>query len=69
LQRHRITYIREMDEDELHRAGRGEPTVDRIDIAEFESNEQLQEYLKKARRPSHARTAINFLLGSWGHVV
>jgi hypothetical protein len=47
FQRHRILYVREMDEDELRKAGRAEPTIDRIDIAEFESQEELREWLKK----------------------
>ena len=46
LQRHRIVYIREMDEDELRRARGGEPTIDRIDIAEFETVEEQREWLK-----------------------
>ena len=46
LQRQRVTYIREMDDAELRRAGRGEPTIDRIEVAEFESQEQLREWLK-----------------------
>jgi hypothetical protein len=37
LQRHRITWVRELDEDELRRAGDGICTVDRIEIGEFES--------------------------------
>ncbi|HLN31824.1 MAG TPA: hypothetical protein VK395_29105 [Gemmataceae bacterium] len=48
LQRHRIIYVREMDETELRRAGRGEPTIDRIEVAEFESQEELQEWVKKS---------------------
>jgi hypothetical protein len=47
LQRQRITYIREMDDAELRRAGRWEPTIDRIEVAEFESQEELREWLKK----------------------
>jgi len=47
LQRHRITFVREMDEDELRKAGKGEPTIDRIDAAEFESNEEAQSWLQK----------------------
>ncbi|MHB1425439.1 MAG: hypothetical protein ACYC3I_19890 [Gemmataceae bacterium] len=46
LQRHRIVFIREMDEEELRRAGEGEPTIDRIDIAEFETVEEQREWLK-----------------------
>jgi hypothetical protein len=48
LQRHRITWVREMGEEELQRAGRGEPTIDRIEVAEFESHEELTAWLKKA---------------------
>jgi hypothetical protein len=47
LQRHRITYIREMDEDELGRAGNEEPTIDGIEVAEFESGEDAREWVKK----------------------
>ena len=47
IQRHRITYVREMDEDELRRAGSREPTIDGIDIAEFQTVEAQQEWLKK----------------------
>ncbi|HWY87368.1 MAG TPA: hypothetical protein VNX28_11615 [Gemmataceae bacterium] len=47
LQRHRILWTREMDEDELHLVGEGMPTIDRIDIAEFESDKEAKEYLKK----------------------
>ncbi len=54
LQRHRIVYIREMDEDELRKARRGEPTIDRIDIAEFETVEEQREWLK-ARAPGFVR--------------
>ena len=43
LQRHRITYVREMDEQELRRVGEEGPTIDRIEIAEFESQEELRE--------------------------
>lgn len=46
LQRHRIVYIREMDEDELKRARNREPSIDRIDIAEFETVEEQREWLK-----------------------
>jgi hypothetical protein len=47
LQRHRISYIREMDEDELRQVGEKGPTIDRIEVAEFESQEELREWLKK----------------------
>jgi hypothetical protein len=48
LLRHRVTWVREMDEDEVRKTGKGEPTIDRIEVEEFESQEELQEWLKKA---------------------
>lgn len=45
LQRQRIVWVKEMDEDELRRAGEGEPTVDRIDVAAFDSQEKLREWV------------------------
>jgi hypothetical protein len=47
LQRHRITWVREMDEGELRRVGDRGPTIDRMEVAEFESQESLSEWLKK----------------------
>jgi hypothetical protein len=43
LQRHRITYVREMEEDELRKVGEGGPTIDRIEIAEFAADEAREE--------------------------
>ena len=48
LQRHRILWVREMDEQELRRVGQSGPTIDRIEVAEFESQEELREWLTKA---------------------
>ena len=47
IARHRITWVREMDEDELRRVGKGEPTIDRIEIAEFETHDELTQWLRK----------------------
>jgi hypothetical protein len=47
LQRHRIVFVREMDEEELRQVGEKGPTIDRIDICEFESAEEQREWLKK----------------------
>jgi hypothetical protein len=47
LQRHRITFVREMAEEELKKVGRKQPTIDRIDIAEFEDQESLKKWLEK----------------------
>jgi hypothetical protein len=54
FQRHRIVWVREMDEDELRRAGAGEPTIDGIDIAEFQTAEEQQEWLRR-RAPAFLR--------------
>jgi hypothetical protein len=37
-----------MDEHELRAAGDREPTVDRIEVAECESQDQVREFLDKA---------------------
>ena len=50
LQRHRVSWVREMEKDELQRAGEGTPTIDTIEIAEFESGEELREWVKKNAR-------------------
>ena len=47
IQRHRVLWVREMDEAELRRAARGEPTIDRIEIGEFESHEALRVWLEE----------------------
>ncbi len=54
LHRQRIVYIREMDEAELRQARGGGPSIDRIDIAEFETVEEQREWLK-ARAPAFLR--------------
>ncbi len=47
IQRHRISFVREMEEAELRKTGVTGPTIDRIDIAEFETHDELREWLKK----------------------
>lgn len=47
FQRHRIMWVREMDEDDLRKVGMAGPTVDRIDVAEFESHSEVNAWLKK----------------------
>lgn len=56
LQRHRITFVREMDDDELRKAGEGEPTIDRIEIVEFESHEEATAWIEK-HAPAFMRKA------------
>ncbi len=59
LQRHRILWVREMDEEELRRVGEGGPTIDKIDVAEFESQEEQREWLTK-NAPAFVRPARGF---------
>jgi hypothetical protein len=47
FQRQRILAVREMDEDALRAAGEGQPTIDGIEIAEFEEVEEQRAWLKK----------------------
>jgi hypothetical protein len=47
LQRHRITFIREMDEEELRQAGNRQPTIDRIEVAKCKTPEDAEEWLKR----------------------
>jgi hypothetical protein len=47
FQRHRILAVREMDDDALQKAGEGQPTIDRIDIGEFETAEEQRAWLGK----------------------
>lgn len=47
LQRHRILWVKEMDEDELRRAGQGEPTVDRVEVKAFVSQEKMREWVRQ----------------------
>ena len=51
LQRHRIVWMREMSEDEIRQAGETGPTIDSIEVAEFESNSELRAWLEM-RAPS-----------------
>jgi hypothetical protein len=45
LQRHRVLWIREMSEEEIRQVGETGPTIDGIEIAEFESNADLKEWV------------------------
>lgn len=47
INRHRVVWVREMDEDEIRRAGEGEATIDQILLGQFESNEEQCEWLTK----------------------
>ena len=51
LQRHRIVWMREMSEEEVRHVGESGPTIDSIEVAEFESNADLRAWLE-LRAPS-----------------
>lgn len=53
LQKHRVLWVREMTEDEIRQIGTSGPTIDHIEIVEFESHDALKAWL--------ARTAPAFL--------
>ncbi len=45
FQRHRLMWVREMSESDINIAEEAEPTVDSIEIEEFESHAALKEWL------------------------
>src|SRR6516164_4036869 len=47
LQRHRVVWIREMSEEDIRQVGESGPTIDRIEVGEFESQAALKEWLTK----------------------
>jgi hypothetical protein len=54
LQRHRVVWIREMSEEDIRQVGESGPTIDRIEVAEFESQVALKEWLA-AKAPAFVR--------------
>jgi hypothetical protein len=46
LQRHRVLWVREMSKEEIRQVGEKGPTIDSIELAEFESHDALKEWLK-----------------------
>ena len=47
LQRRRVLWVREMTEEEIRQVGDTGPTVDTIQVAEFESQAALKEWLRE----------------------
>ena len=47
IAKHRVTFVREMDEEEARRTPEGQPTVDQILIGGFESAEEQREWLQR----------------------
>jgi hypothetical protein len=54
LQRHRVLWVREMTEEDIRQIGEKGPTIDRIEVAEFTSNEALKKWLKE-KAPAFSR--------------
>jgi hypothetical protein len=47
IQRHRIMWVRELDKAEARQIGQAGPTIDKIDVAEFESQEEVREWVMR----------------------
>jgi hypothetical protein len=47
LQRHRVLWVREMSDEEIRQVGETGPTIDSIEVAEFESHSELKEWVSK----------------------
>jgi hypothetical protein len=47
IQRHRVVWIREMPEEEIRKVGDTGPTIDSIEVAEFESQADLKEWISQ----------------------
>jgi hypothetical protein len=45
LQRHRVLWVREMTKEDIRQVGETGPTIDSIEVAEFESHADLKEWL------------------------
>jgi hypothetical protein len=54
FQRHRLLWVREMTEQEIKNVGEIEPTIDSIEVAEFESHADLKEWLSQ-KAPAFVR--------------
>jgi hypothetical protein len=54
LQRHRVVWVREMSEEEIKQLGEKGPTIDSIEVVEFESRAVLKEWLKQ-KAPAFVR--------------
>jgi hypothetical protein len=54
LQRRRVLWVREMTEEEIQQVGDNGPTIDSIEVAEFESQTAIKEWLQ-TRAPAFLR--------------
>jgi hypothetical protein len=51
LQRHHVLWLREMTPAEIREVGESGPTIDKIEVGEFESHAALKEWLEKKAPP------------------
>ncbi len=54
LQRHRVLWLREMSEEEIRQVGETGPTIDSIEVAEFEAHDALKAWLSE-KAPAFVR--------------
>jgi hypothetical protein len=54
LQRHHVLWVREMTPEESREVGESGPTIDKIEVGEFESHAAMKEWLEK-RSPAFAQ--------------
>jgi hypothetical protein len=47
LQRHRVLWLKEMTDEEIRNVGENGPTIDSIEVGEFESHEALNKWLEE----------------------
>ena len=55
LQRHRVLWLREMSKEEIRQVGETGPTIDSIEVAEFETHDALKEWVRN-KAPAFLRT-------------
>ncbi|HVX13340.1 MAG TPA: hypothetical protein VHC22_19300 [Pirellulales bacterium] len=55
LQRHRVLWIREMSKVDIERVGESGPTIDSIEIGQFKSQEEMQEWIKERGTCFHSQ--------------
>jgi hypothetical protein len=47
IERHHVLWVREMNPEEIRQVGEKGPTIDSIEVAEFESHDALKDWLKR----------------------
>jgi hypothetical protein len=57
LQRHRVLWVREMTPKEIQQVGETGPTIDSIQVSEFETHAALKEWLKE-KAPAFAQGPV-----------